>query len=167
MAAARGVLTARGGRTSHAAVVGRQMGKVCVVGAEEISIDEDKKCFYSGDARVKEGDFISLDGFEGKVYKGDIPVIPSEIIQVVEGKIKPEESKNYQVFSSVLKWADKIRKIGVRTNADTPQDAEVARNFGAEGIGLCRTEHMFFGEDRIVAVRQVILAEDGFTHQIG
>ena len=160
MTAARGVLTARGGRTSHAAVVGRQMGKVCVVGAEEISIDEDKRCFYSGDARVKEGDFISLDGFEGKVYKGDIPVIPSEIIQVVEGKIKPEESKNYQVFSSVLKWADKIRKIGVRTNADTPQDARIAFSFGAEGIGLCRTEHMFFAKDRIEIMQKMILSQN-------
>lgn len=160
MAAARGVLTARGGRTSHAAVVGRQMGKVCIVGAEEISIDEGKKCFYAGDALVKEGDFISLDGFEGKVYKGDIPVIPSEIIQAVEGKIKPEKSTNYKIFSSVLKWADKIRTIGVRTNADTPEDARIAFSFGAEGIGLCRTEHMFFAKDRIMIMQKMILSQN-------
>lgn len=160
MAAAKGVLTARGGRTSHAAVVGRQMGKVCVVGAEEIVIDEEKKCFYAGDVTVKEGDFISLDGFVGKVYKGAIPVIPSEIIQAVEGKIKPGESKNYQVFTSVLKWADKIRKVGVRANADTPQDARIAFNLGAEGIGLCRTEHMFFAKDRIKIMQKMILSQN-------
>jgi pyruvate, orthophosphate dikinase len=160
MAAAKGVLTARGGRTSHAAVVGRQMGKVCVVGAEEIIIDEEKKCFYAGDVTVKEGDFISLDGFEGKVYKGGIPVISSEIIQAVEGKIKPGESKNYQVFSSVLKWADKIRKVGVRANADTPEDARIAFSLGAEGIGLCRTEHMFFAKDRIKIMQKMILSQN-------
>lgn len=159
MAASKGVLTARGGRTSHAAVVGRQMGKVCIVGAEDINIDEKNRCFRTGDIVVQEGDFISLDGFEGKVYSGHVPVIPSDIIQVVEGKLKAEESENYRIFSSVLKWADDIRTIGVRTNADTPRDAQIAFRFGAEGIGLCRTEHMFFAKDRIPIMQDMILSQ--------
>ena len=159
MAASKGVLTARGGRTSHAAVVGRQMGKVCIVGAEDINIDEKNRRFRTGDAVVKEGDFISLDGFEGKVYSGHVPVIPSDIIQVVEGKLRAEESENYRIFSSILKWADDIRTIGVRTNADTPQDAQIAFRFGAEGIGLCRTEHMFFAKDRIHIMQDMILSQ--------
>ncbi|MEW6145337.1 MAG: pyruvate, phosphate dikinase [Thermodesulfobacteriota bacterium] len=159
MAASKGVLTARGGRTSHAAVVGRQMGKVCIVGAEDINIDEKNRRFVTGDVIVKEGDFISLDGFEGKVYSGHVPVIPSDIIQVVEEKIKPEESENYKIFNSILKWADEIRTIGVRTNADTPQDARIAYKFGAEGIGLCRTEHMFFAKDRIPIMQDMILSQ--------
>ena len=159
MAASKGVLTARGGRTSHAAVVGRQMGKVCIVGAEDINIDEKNRRFQTGDAVVKEGDFISLDGFEGKVYSGHVPVIPSDIIQVVEGKLRAEESENYRIFSSILKWADDIRTIGVRTNADTPQDAQIAFRFGAEGIGLCRTEHMFFAKDRIHIMQDMILSQ--------
>ncbi len=159
MSASKGVLTARGGRTSHAAVVGRQMGKVCIVGAEDINIDEKNRRFVTGDVIVNEGDFISLDGFEGKVYSGHVPVIPSDIIQVVEEKIKPEESENYKIFSSILKWADEIRTIGVRTNADTPQDARIAYKFGAEGIGLCRTEHMFFAKDRIPIMQDMILSQ--------
>jgi pyruvate,orthophosphate dikinase len=159
MAAAKGVLTARGGRTSHAAVVGRQMGKVCIVGAEDIIIDEDNRCFHAGDMIVKEGAYISLDGYEGKVYLGDVPAIPSEIIQVIEGKIDPSKSENYKIFSTVLKWADKIRTIGVRTNADTPEDARIAFSFGAEGIGLCRTEHMFFAKDRILIMQKMILSQ--------
>ena len=159
MAASEGVLTARGGRTSHAAVVGRQMGKVCIVGAEDIIIDEKKKCFHSGEYKVKEGDYISLDGFVGKVYSGHVPVIPSDIIQVVEDKLKPEESENYQIFSTILGWADKIRTLGVRTNADTPEDTKIAYRFGAEGIGLCRTEHMFFAKDRIGIMQDMILSQ--------
>ncbi len=159
MAASKGVLTARGGRTSHAAVVGRQMGKVCIVGAEDINIDEKNRCFQTGDIVVQEGEFISLDGFEGKVYSGHVPVIPSDIIQVVEGKLKAEDSENYRIFSSVLKWADDIRTIGVRTNADTPRDAQIAYRFGAEGIGLCRTEHMFFAKDRIPIMQDMILSQ--------
>ena len=157
MAVSQGVLTARGGRTSHAAVVGRQMGKVCVVGAEELIVDEEKRHFRSRDSVVKEGDFISIDGFEGDVYSGDIPVISSEVIQVIEGKLKPEQSEKYRVFSTILKWADKIRKLNIRTNADTPRDSKIAINFGAEGIGLCRTEHMFFQEDRIPLMQSMIL----------
>jgi len=159
MAAAKGVLTARGGRTSHAAVVGRQMGKVCIVGAEDILIDEANRCFHAGDVIVKEGAYISLDGYEGKVYLGDVPAVPSEIIQVIEGKIDPSKSENYKIFSTILKWADKIRTIGVRTNADTPEDARIAFSFGAEGIGLCRTEHMFFAKDRILIMQKMILSQ--------
>jgi pyruvate,orthophosphate dikinase len=158
MAVSQGVLTARGGRTSHAAVVGRQMGKVCVVGAEELIVDEEERHFKSRESVIKEGDFISIDGFEGDVYSGDIPVISSEVIQVIEGKIKPEQSEKYTIFSTILKWADKIRKLSIRTNADTPKDSKIAFNFGAEGIGLCRTEHMFFQEDRIPIMQSMILA---------
>ena len=149
MAASEGVLTARGGRTSHAAVVGRQMGKVCIVGAEDIIIDEKKKCFHSGEYKVK----------EGEVYSGHVPVIPSDIIQVVEDKLRAEESENYRIFSAILSWADKIRTIGVRTNADTPKDTKIAYRFGAEGIGLCRTEHMFFAKDRIGIMQDMILSQ--------
>lgn len=159
MAASKGVLTARGGRTSHAAVVGRQMGKVCIVGAEDINIDDKNRRFVTGGVTVNEGDFISLDGFEGKVYSGHVPVIPSDIIQVVEERIKPEQSENYKIFTAILKWADKIRTIGVRTNADTPQDTKIAYKFGAEGIGLCRTEHMFFAKDRIPIMQDMILSQ--------
>lgn len=159
MAASQGVLTGRGGRTSHAAVVGRQMGKVCIVGAEEIIVDEEEKRFHAGDVIVKQGDYISLDGFEGKVYSGDIPVIPSEVIQVTQGNVKPEQSEKHMIFSTILGWADKARKLGIRTNADIPRDAEVAVKFGAEGIGLCRTEHMFFAEERIPLMQGMILAK--------
>mgnify|MGYP001773115698 CR=1 FL=1 len=159
MAASQGVLTARGGRTSHAAVVGRQMGKVCIVGAEEIIVDEVSKSFRVGDVEIKEGDYISIDGFEGKVYLGDVPVFPSEVIQVIEGRLMPEESEKYVIFSTILSWADKVRKLGIRTNADIPKDAKVAVKFGAEGIGLCRTEHMFFAEDRIPLMQGMILAK--------
>jgi len=159
MAASQGVLTARGGRTSHAAVVGRQMGKVCVVGAEDIVVNEEKRSFHVGDIVVNEGDYISIDGFEGKVYLGDVPVIPSEVIQVIEGNLEPEKSEKYVVFSTILKWADKVRRLGIRTNADIPRDAKVAIKFGAEGIGLCRTEHMFFAEDRIPLMQGMILAK--------
>lgn len=159
MAASLGVLTARGGRTSHAAVVGRQMGKVCVVGAEEIVVDEEKRSFRVGDVVVREGDYISIDGFEGRVYLGDMPVFPSEVIQVIEGRLKPVESQKYLIFFTILSWADKVRRLGIRTNADIPRDAKVAVKFGAEGIGLCRTEHMFFAEDRIPLMQGMILAK--------
>jgi len=159
MAASQGVLTARGGRTSHAAVVGRQMGKVCIVGSEEIVVDEENRSFRAGNVNVNEGDYISIDGFEGKVYLGDIPVFPSEVIQVIEGRLKPEESEKYIIFSTILSWADKVRRLGIRTNADIPTDAKVAVKFGAEGIGLCRTEHMFFAEDRIPLMQGMILAK--------
>ena len=158
MSAASGLLTARGGRTSHAAVVGRQMGKVCVVGAEEIRVDLASRTFSVADEVIHEGDFISIDGFEGKVYKGDIPVVASEVIQVMQGNMKEVSSERYLIFSTILKWADTFRRLKIRTNADVPSDAKVAMKFGAEGIGLCRTEHMFFAEDRIKIMQEMILS---------
>ena len=146
MQVSQGILTARGGMTSHAAVVGRGMGKCCVVGCGALDINYDKKAIeISGtDITLKEGDVITLDGSTGRVYKGALPTID------------PEFTEEYNVF---MKWVDEIRTMGVRTNADTPKDAQRARNFGAEGIGLCRTEHMFFGGDRIKAMREMILAK--------
>ncbi len=147
MHSAKGILTARGGMTSHAAVVARGMGTCCVAGCGDISIDEVNKQFTikSRELTIKEGEFITLDGSDGKVYLGKMATSD------------PEMSGN---FGTLMQWADEIRKIGVRTNADTPHDAEVARKFGAEGIGLCRTEHMFFEGDRIKAVREMILSSD-------
>ena len=145
MDAAQGILTSRGGMTSHAAVVGRGMGKCCVVGASEVSINPKKEYFTVKGVEIKEGDIITLDGSTGEVFKGQLRVID------------PQLSSD---FTKLMKWADKFKKLGVMTNADTPHDAKVARNFGAEGIGLCRTEHMFFHEDRIKAVREMILAYD-------
>jgi len=160
MAAAAGVLTARGGRTSHAAVVGRQMGKVCVVGAEEIKVNIKERNFTVFDKIVNEGDYISIDGFEGKVFPGDIPVVASEVIQVMQGNMKEISSERYKIFSTILKWADSFRKLNIRTNADVPADAATAIKFGAEGIGLCRTEHMFFAEDRIKIMQEMILSKN-------
>ncbi|MFO7319841.1 MAG: pyruvate, phosphate dikinase [Bacillota bacterium] len=145
MDAAKGILTARGGKTSHAAVVARGMGKPCVTGAGEIKIDEENRQFTVGQHTVKEGDWITLDGSTGEVFLGQLALE------------QPEVTGD---FAQIMEWADKHRALKVRTNADTPHDAEVARNFGAEGIGLCRTEHMFFGEGRILAVREMILAQD-------
>lgn len=145
MAAAQGILTARGGMTSHAAVVGRGMGKCCVVGCTDIVVREEDRLFTAGDIVVKEGDYITLNGSAGDVILGEVALI------------EPQLTENLKIL---LGWADDIRKLRVRTNADTPFDAKVARDFGAEGIGLCRTEHMFFAEDRILAVREMILAQD-------
>ena len=145
MNVAKGILTARGGMTSHAAVVARGMGKCCVAGVSDIQIDYKARQFTAGKAVVKEGDFISLDGSLGQVYLGKLSTI---------------ESKLSGDFATLMKWADETRTLKVRTNGDTPHDAEVARRFGAEGIGLCRTEHMFFEGDRIIAVREMILADD-------
>jgi pyruvate,orthophosphate dikinase len=143
MDAAEGILTAKGGRTSHAAVVARGMGKCCVVGCEVLRIDYKTGTMTSGDRKVKEGDWITLDGATGSVYLGQVPT---------------SQAKVSGDFSKLMGWADKVRRLKVRTNADTPHDAEVARSFGAEGIGLCRTEHMFFEGNRIDAVREMILA---------
>ena len=145
MHAARGILTARGGQTSHAAVVARGMGKCCVAGCGAISIDYQNDLFTVNGTTVKAGDWISLDGSTGELMLGRVPTR------------NPKLSGN---FSTIMKWADEMRKLNVRTNADTPHDSEVARKFGAEGIGLCRTEHMFFEGDRILAVREMILAGD-------
>jgi pyruvate,orthophosphate dikinase len=161
MVAAEGILTSRGGMTSHAAVVARGMGKPCIVGAEEIQINERAGTMTAGGRVVKKGTLISIDGGTGEVFIGDLHPHPSEIQQVlVEKSLKPENSETFRLFKKLMKWADKIRSLTVRTNADTPRDAMIARAFGAQGIGLCRTEHMFFGEKRIRAVREMILAED-------
>ncbi|MEN6297104.1 MAG: pyruvate, phosphate dikinase, partial [Rectinema sp.] len=146
MHAAQGILTATGGKTSHAAVVARGWGKCCVVGCEKLDIDYEKGQFSVGDTVVREGDYITLDGGAGNVYIGQLKLV------------KPEPPKAYTILMS---WVDKIRTLKVRTNADTPYDAEKARELGAEGIGLCRTEHMFFdSEERILAIREMIIADD-------
>jgi pyruvate,orthophosphate dikinase len=144
MHAAQGILTARGGMTSHAAVVARGMGKCCVAGCGAIDINESRKLFNVNGVTVKEGDYISLNGTTGEVISGKAPLIIPKLTDD---------------FSTIMKWVDEFRTTGVRANADTPHDARVARNFGAEGIGLCRTEHMFFEPDRIKAVRKMILSD--------
>jgi pyruvate, orthophosphate dikinase len=160
MIAAEGILTARGGVSSHAALVARQMGKVCVCGASALQIDYSAQTLTAGDLTLKQGDFISIDGTVGEVYAGEVKTAASEVVQVlVEKKLDPKKSKVYQEFSSLMGWADKLRKLDVRTNADTPEQVATAIAFGAQGIGLCRTEHMFFEGDRIDAMRQMILAE--------
>ena len=159
MSASEGILTATGGMTSHAAVVGRQMGKPSVVGCGEVKPNEVQKFFLAGKTEVKEGDWISIDGTIGEVLHGQIPTQPSEIIQVVRGEKKPEESKIYQDFTKFLFWADKVKKLKVRANTDTPEDARIALAFGAEGIGLARTEHMFFEKERLPFIKEMILSE--------
>ena len=161
MGAAEGILTAQGGMTSHAALVARQMGKVCVAGCGALNIDYAKAHMEVGGKTVKEGDFISIDGSTGEVMLGQLKTLPSEVIQVLIDKtMKPSEAPTYQLFAKIMGWADEVRRLRVRTNADQPDQSAQALAFGAEGIGLCRTEHMFFGGDRIKAVRQMILAED-------
>jgi pyruvate,orthophosphate dikinase len=160
MNAAVGILTTRGGMTSHAAVVARGMGKTCVVGAGEITVDTVHGQVRARGLSAKELDWISIDGSTGEVILGQLPTQPSEVLQVVLQKSMPlEKSAVASAFTRLLSWADARRRLGVRANADTPEDARVARLFGAEGIGLCRTEHMFFEEKRILAVREMILAE--------
>ena len=144
MHAANGILTARGGMTSHAAVVARGMGRPCVSGSSEIDIDYRKKIFKTRDTEIKEGDIITIDGSTGRVISGEVKTV------------KPEISGD---FSKLMKWADSFRKLKVRTNSETPLDTKTARDFGAQGIGLCRTEHMFFDEQRILSVREMILSK--------
>jgi pyruvate,orthophosphate dikinase len=160
MQAASGILTAFGGASSHAALVSRQMGKVCVVGCQELQIDYVKRTVTVKGKVYKEDDYISIDGFTGEVMEGLVATKPSEVVQVLIAKtMKPEESRVYQQFAELMKWADEVRKLRIRTNADNPTDAARALAFGAEGIGLCRTEHMFFEGDRIKAMREMILAD--------
>jgi len=147
MRVAKAILTAKGGMTSHAALVARGWGKCCIVGCGALNIDTAKKQMSVQGKTIREGDVISLNGTRGIVYKGSISLLPAD----------PEKNENYK---KLMSWADKIRKLGVRTNADNPADARTARRFGAEGIGLCRTEHMFFGPDRITPMRMMILADD-------
>jgi pyruvate,orthophosphate dikinase len=144
MHAAKGILTARGGMTSHAAVVARGMGRPCVSGSSEIDINYESKIFKTSELEIKEGDIITIDGSTGRIILGEVPTV------------KPEISGD---FSKLMSWADSIRKLKVRTNSETPVDTKTARNFGAEGIGLCRTEHMFFDEERILSVREMILSK--------
>ncbi len=144
MKSAEGILTVRGGMTSHAAVVARGMGECCVSGCGDISMDEENKCFTLAGKTFKEGDYISIDGTTGNIYEGKVPTVDAQIA----GE-----------FGRIMGWADKYRKLKVRTNADTPKDAKKARELGAEGIGLCRTEHMFFAEDRIEAFREMICSD--------
>jgi pyruvate,orthophosphate dikinase len=158
MFVAQGILTATGGMTSHAAVVGRQMGKPSIVGAGALEIAEAARTLLINGQTLKEGDWISFDGLTGEVKVGQVPTTPSEILQVVAGKMKAEQSDVYQRFDKLLSWADKHRRLGIRANADQPDQAEIAYAFGARGIGLCRTEHMFFGEGRIPIVQRMILA---------
>ncbi|NOX97394.1 MAG: pyruvate, phosphate dikinase [Nitrospirae bacterium] len=160
MSAAQGILTARGGMTSHAALVGRQMGKVCVVGCEALQIDYRRREMTVNDVIVKEGDYVSIDGTTGEVIVGKINTVPSEVLQVIEGQLKGEDSSIYRDYADMMSWADEARRLGVRTNADLPGQAKTAIAFGAEGIGLCRTEHMFFEGERIDSVREMILAEN-------
>jgi pyruvate,orthophosphate dikinase len=161
MDAAQGILTARGGMTSHAALVARQMGKVCVAGCEALHLDYNARTLRVDQRELKEGDWISIDGSTGEVFQGEIPTLPSEVLQVLlGGSLEAKKSRIYQQFAKLMRWADEVRTLGVRTNADQPDQAAIAKAFGSEGIGLCRTEHMFFQGDRIQAVREMILADD-------
>ena len=158
--ASRAVLTSRGGMTSHAAVVARGMGKCAIVGCKDLLVDGDHRRFSVNGTVVEEGDWITLDGATGRVFPGDLPTVPSEVVRVTNGQLDRSRAPLYQAFSQVLGWADEVRHLKVRANADTPKDARIARGFGAEGIGLCRTEHMFFEGDRINAMREMIVARD-------
>ncbi|MGI9244530.1 MAG: pyruvate, phosphate dikinase [Verrucomicrobiales bacterium] len=161
MIAAEGILTTEGGASSHAALVARQMGKVCVCGAHGMKIDYGKKTLSGGGVTLKEGDFISINGFVGNVYKGGLKASPSQVIQgLLQNKASAKKSATYKKFIELMGWADKHRKLGVRTNSDTPEQVKNAIKFGAEGIGLTRSEHMFFEGNRIDAVREMILADD-------
>jgi pyruvate,orthophosphate dikinase len=159
MIAAEGILTSRGGVSSHAALVARQMGKVCVCGATGIRIDYQKRTLSADGTTLRQGDYISIDGTAGEVFAGEVATAPSEIVQVLIGRsLDPKKSLTYREYKKLMTWADDFRTLGVRTNADTPEQVKNAVAFGAEGIGLCRTEHMFFEGDRIDAMREMILA---------
>ena len=160
LVAARAVLTSRGGMTSHAAVVARGMGKCAVVGCKEMIVDHERRACTMNGTTINEGDWLTLDGGTGKVFAGDLPTTPSEIVQVVRGTLARSQAPSWQSFERLMGWADEARTLKVRANADTPHDARIARSFGAEGIGLCRTEHMFFEGDRITAMREMIVARD-------
>jgi pyruvate,orthophosphate dikinase len=162
MAASEGILTARGGMTSHAALVARQMGKVCVAGCEALSID-----YSAGEMRVagtqtilRQGDDLSIDGTSGEVFLGRMATEPSEVVRVlIDRSLDATQAPGYQQYAQLMQWADRVRRLGVRTNADLPDQCTNAIAFGAEGVGLCRTEHMFFGEGKIGPMREMILAE--------
>ncbi len=161
MIAAEGILTARGGVSSHAALVARQMGKVCVCGAAELDIDYKTRSVKVNGFTYKEGDYLSINGTTGEIFAGELKTAPSEIIQVlVDKKLDPRKSRDYKNFSQLMDWCAKATKMDVRTNADSPSQVANAIAFGASGIGLCRTEHMFFEGNRIDAMRQMILADN-------
>ena len=161
MIAANGILTARGGVSSHAALVARQMGKICVCGAAGVQINYAKRTMKIGKTNFKEGDFLSIDGTSGEIYPGEVKTAPSEVVQgLVENKAAAKRSRTYKNFTQIMAWCAKATKMQVRTNADSPDQVKNAIAFGATGVGLCRTEHMFFEGDRIDAVRQMILADN-------
>jgi pyruvate,orthophosphate dikinase len=161
MIAANGILTARGGVSSHAALVARQMGKICICGAAGVQINYAKRTMKIGKKIFKEGDYLSIDGTSGEIYPGEVKTAPSEVIQgLLENKATAKRSRTYKNFTQIMSWCAKASKMQVRTNADTPGQVKNAVAFGASGIGLCRTEHMFFEGNRIDAVRQMILAEN-------
>ena len=160
MLLAQGILTARGGVSSHAALVARQLGKVCVCGASELAIDYVARVLTIGGVMLKEGEYLSIDGSTGEIYAGMIETTDSEVQRVLKGRLAPEKSATFGLYQTVMDMADKVRRMKVRTNADTPGMAKTAIAFGAEGIGLCRTEHMFFDGNRIDLMRQMILAAD-------
>mgnify|MGYP001347247902 CR=1 FL=1 len=164
MIASRGILTSRGGKTSHAAVVARGMGITCVCGAEAIDIDPEGRKFTVNGVVVQEGDIISVDGTTGHVYLGQVPVRPSEVVRLFEGTLAPDSSPLTTAVHRLISHADRVRRLKVYANADTPEDATRARRFGAVGVGLCRTEHMFLGERRAL-VERLILAEDSASQQ--
>ena len=160
MDAAEGILTARGGMTSHAALVARQMGKVCVAGCSSLEIDYATHTMTVKGKKIREGDWISLDGTTGEVIEGKVATRPSEVLRVlVDKSLDPKDAPVYQQYARIMQWADKYRRLKIRTNADQPDQALNAVAFGAEGIGLCRTEHMFFGEGKIGPMREMILAD--------
>jgi pyruvate,orthophosphate dikinase len=160
MIAAEGILTAKGGVSSHAALVARQMGKVCVCGASALQIDYTARTVTVGGRSWSEGDYLSIDGTAGEVYPGEIKTAASEVVQVlVEKSLNPRDSKTYGLFKQLMDWCSKVTRLQVRTNADDPDQTANAVAFGATGIGLCRTEHMFFQGQRIDAMREMILAE--------
>ncbi len=169
MIAAEGILTSRGGKTSHAAVVARGMGKTCVCGAEELDVDTKRRRFTApGDVVVEEGDVISIDGTSGVVYLGEVPVMPSQIVEYFEGSLDPESDDSSDLVRSVhrlMQHADAKRRLLVRANSDTPEDSVRARSFGAQGIGLCRTEHMFLGERRPFVERLILADSDDEREQ--
>ena len=160
MIAAEGILTARGGVSSHAALVARQMGKVCVCGASDVRIDYEKRTLSANGTTLQQGDYISIDGTAGEVFAGEVTTAPSEIVQVlVDQTLHAKKSETFREYDKLMRWVDEFRTMNVRTNADTPEQVRNAVAFGAAGIGLCRTEHMFFEGDRIDAVREMILAK--------
>jgi pyruvate,orthophosphate dikinase len=159
MIAAEGILTSRGGVSSHAALVARQMGKVCVCGASNVRIDYQKRTLSANGTTLQQGDYISIDGTAGEVFAGEVTTAPSEIVQVlVDRTLDRKKSETYREYEKLMQWVDEFRKLDVRTNADTPEQVKNAIAFGAQGIGLCRTEHMFFEGNRIDAMREMILA---------